>query len=81
MYSDSVVLKAISVCNLLHKVSGHPSYMITKPVRDKTHYGFVYSPEDHPPAISDANRSEERRWVVRSSLQTKDLLINILELR
>ena len=31
MYSDSVVLKAISVCTLLYHVRGHPAYIITKP--------------------------------------------------
>ena len=31
---------------------GWSSGEYTKPVRDKTHSGFVYSPEDHPPTKS-----------------------------
>ena len=39
MYSLYVVLRAISVCILLPQWIGHPAYMITKPVRDKTDSG------------------------------------------
>ena len=52
MYSDSVVLKYISVCSLLHYVRGHPSFIITNPVLDRTHSGLVWSPDDQPPAKS-----------------------------
>ena len=52
MYSDSVVLNAISVCSLLHYVRGHPSYIIIKPVLYRTHSGLVWSPDDQPPAKS-----------------------------
>ena len=34
IYSDSVVLTAISVCNLLHHNTGHPACFITYPVRN-----------------------------------------------
>ena len=34
IYSASVVLKAFSVCNLLHHNTIHPAYIITYPVRD-----------------------------------------------
>ena len=34
IYSTYVVLKAISVCNLLHHNNGHLTYVITHPVRD-----------------------------------------------
>ena len=50
MYSDSVVLKDISVCSLLHHVREHPAYSITKPVLDRTHSGLVWSPDNQPPA-------------------------------
>ena len=40
MYSLSVVLREISVCNLLPQVIGHPSYIMTKPVSDNTDYGM-----------------------------------------
>jgi hypothetical protein len=36
MYSLSVLERAISVCNLLHHVTGHPQKVTTKPVRDST---------------------------------------------
>ena len=36
MYSLSVVLREISVCNLLPQVIGHPAYIMTKPVCDNT---------------------------------------------
>ena len=52
MYSDSVVLKAIYVCSLLHHVRGHPEYIIKNYVIDRTHYGLVWSPDDQPPAKS-----------------------------
>ena len=52
MYSDSVVLKAIYICSLLHHVRGHPAYIITKPVLDRTHSGLVWSPDDQLPANS-----------------------------
>ena len=32
IYSAFVVLKAISVCNLLHPNNGYPAYVITYPV-------------------------------------------------
>ena len=34
VYYVSVVLKAISVCNILNHNTRHPTYMITYPVRD-----------------------------------------------
>ena len=41
MYSDSVVLNAISVRILLNHGRGNPAYIITKPVLDRTHSGLV----------------------------------------
>ena len=40
MYSLSVVLRAISVCNLLPQVIGHPEYIMKEPVRDNTDSGL-----------------------------------------
>ena len=40
MYSISVVIREIYVCNLLPQVIGHPEYIITKPVRDNTDSGL-----------------------------------------
>ena len=34
IYYSSVVIKAISVCNLLHHITGNPTYIITYPIRD-----------------------------------------------
>ena len=39
MYSASVVLKAISVCNRLNHVTGQPPNLMTHPVRDLTELG------------------------------------------
>ena len=52
MYSLSVVLRAISVCNLLPQVIGHPAYMMTKHVRDNTDSGLSWLPSLHPPEKS-----------------------------
>ena len=52
IYLDSIVLKAISVCSLLHHVRVNPVYIITKLVLDKTHYGLVWLPDDQPPTKS-----------------------------
>ena len=52
MYSDCVVLNAVSVCISLHYVRVHPEYIITKPILDRTHYGLVWSPDDQPTANS-----------------------------
>ena len=41
MYSRSVVLREISVCNLLTQVIGHPAYIMTKPARDNTDSGLL----------------------------------------
>ena len=41
IYSLSVVLSAIYVCNLLPQVIGHPAYMMTKPIRDNTDSGLL----------------------------------------
>ena len=63
MYSASVVLKAISVCNLLPQNIGQPAYEMTKPVRDKTDSGLVVSPLLNPPAKS-ASTWHSRPFVV-----------------
>ncbi len=52
MYLASVVLSAISVCSLLDQKMGHPAYIMTNPVCDRTEAGLVGSPEDHPPSKS-----------------------------
>jgi len=39
MYSLSVTLRAISVCNLLLHIIGHPANMITKPVQERRDSG------------------------------------------
>ena len=52
MYSISVVLRAIYVCNLLPQVIGNPSYIMTKPVHDNTDSGLLWLPSFHPPAKS-----------------------------
>ena len=49
MYSLSVVLREIHVCNLLPQVIGHPAYIMTKPVRDNTDSGLSWFPSFHPP--------------------------------
>ena len=40
IYSDSVVLRAISVLRFPHHVRGHPEYIITSPIRERTPSGF-----------------------------------------
>ena len=40
MYSLSVVIREIYVCNLLPQVIGHPAYIITKPIHDNTDSGL-----------------------------------------
>ena len=37
IYYDSVVIKVITVCNLLHHNNGHPKYVITYLVCDMTY--------------------------------------------
>ena len=39
IYSLSVVLRAISVCNLLPQVIGHPANIMMKPVLESTNSG------------------------------------------
>ena len=41
MYSLLVVLREISVCNLLPEVIGHTAYTMKKPVRDNTDSGLL----------------------------------------
>ena len=36
IYSANVLIKDISICNLLHDNTGHPAYIITYPVRNMT---------------------------------------------
>ena len=43
VYSASIVLKSISVCNLLHHNIGHIAYVITYPVRNITFYALSAS--------------------------------------
>ena len=52
MYSLSVLLRGISVLNLLPQVIGNPAYTMTKPVRDNTDSGMLWLPYFHPPAKS-----------------------------
>ena len=50
IYSASVVLKTIYVCNLLHHNNGNPEYVINYPVCDMTFYEWSESAWPHPPA-------------------------------
>ena len=43
IYSTSIVLKYIYVCNLPHHNTGHPAYGITHPVRDMRFYALSAS--------------------------------------
>ena len=52
MYYDSVILKGISVCNLLHHNTVHPAEIITCPVRDVTFSALSASTWAHPPENS-----------------------------
>ena len=50
MYSASVVLKVVFVCNFLHHSTGNPAYIITYPVRDMKlymHYRHLLEPINH----------------------------------
>ena len=48
IYSASVVLKEIYVCNVLHHNTVNPAYVITYPVHDMTFYVLSASTWDHP---------------------------------
>ena len=50
MYSASVVLKFISVCNLLHHITEQTVYVITYTICDMTFYALSESDLAHPPA-------------------------------
>ena len=50
IYSASVVIKPISVCNLLHHNTGHPAYVITYTIRDMEFSALLASSWAHPPA-------------------------------
>ena len=52
IYSLSVVLREISICNLIPQVIGHPAYMMTKHVRDNTDPVLSWLPSFHPPEKS-----------------------------
>ena len=47
IYSLSVVLREIYVCNLIPQVIGHPAYIMTKPVRENTDSGLSRLPSFH----------------------------------
>ena len=49
MYSASVVLKEIYICNLLHYNTVHPEYIITYLVLDMAFYALSASTWSHPP--------------------------------
>ena len=49
IYSASMVLKAIYICNLLQNNAGHPTYIITYPVHDMKFSALSESAWSHPP--------------------------------
>ena len=52
IYSASVVLKDISVCNLLNHNTGNPAYVITYPVHGMVFYALSESAWSRPPENS-----------------------------
>ena len=63
MYSLSVVLRAISVCNLLPQVIGHPAYTMEKPARDNTDSGLSLLSSFCPP-VKSASTYHSRPFVI-----------------